>query len=275
VISGLTGWLAGPGAVREVRPEFRTFATWCRRIRPAARAFTAFQARGFRADPDGTVRKEAASTGGDDAEVVADSGVLAMLVASAHAVWDRGGEGTYEHSLAMTQPWGFDLADVEAHVEVWHGSDDHEIHPAMAEAAVRLLPDASLHLVEGRGHLLVFAEWGPILESLVPMSMRWLQGRSTLVQGNIDSAERILDADTADRAPVLEILGHEAGRTERLAASTTSASQNESRCRSSSSEAARMRGRSTSTRDQVPYRATISRAARRLSGGSNVRVATA
>ena len=172
VISGLTGWLAGPGAVREVRPEFRTFATWCRHLRPAARAFTAFQARGFRADPDGTVRKEAGTTGGDDAEVAADAGVLAMLVASAHEVWDRGGAGTYDHSLAVTQPWGFDVADVGTHVEIWHGSDDREIHPAMAAAAVRLLPDASLHLVEGRGHLLVFAEWGPILESLMPSTVR-------------------------------------------------------------------------------------------------------
>ncbi len=96
--SGLAGWLAGPGAVRDVRPEFRTFATWCHRLRPAARAFVAFQARGFRGDPEGTIRKEAATTGGNDDAVAGDSAISAMLVASAHEVWDRGGEGTYEHS---------------------------------------------------------------------------------------------------------------------------------------------------------------------------------
>jgi len=167
VISGLAGWLAGPGALTDVRPEFRTFASWCRHLRPAARAFTAFQARGFRRDPEGTVRKEAATTGGDDPGIIDDERVRAMLVASAHEVWDRGGEGTYEHSIAVTQPWGFSLADVHQHVEVWHGTANHEILPAMAEHAARTLPDARLRLVDGRGHLLAFADWGEVIASIV------------------------------------------------------------------------------------------------------------
>ena len=147
LISGLAGWLTGPGAVREVRPEFRTFATWCRRLRPAARAFVGFQARGFRRDPDGTIRKEATAAGGDDHEVESDEWVHEMLVASAHEVWDRGGEGTYEHSLAVTQPWGFELADIRPHVETWHGRGDREILPAMAERAGASLPDASVQFL--------------------------------------------------------------------------------------------------------------------------------
>lgn len=167
VVSGLAGWLAGPGAVGDVRPEFRTFATWCRHLRPAARTFVALQARGFRRDPEATVRKEAATTGGDDAHVVADPAILAMLVASAHEVWDRGGEGTYEHSLAVTQPWGFRLADVTTRVEIWQGNMDNEIRPAMAEYAARSVARSRQHLIDGRGHLLAFAEWADVLGSLL------------------------------------------------------------------------------------------------------------
>jgi pimeloyl-ACP methyl ester carboxylesterase len=166
LVSGLAGWLAGPGAVDDVRPEFRTFATWCRHLKPAARAFLAMQARGFRRDPLGTIVKEASTTGGDDPAIAAEPAVGAMLVASAHEVWDRGGEGTFEHSVAVTQPWGFTLADVVRHVEIWQGTADNEIKPAMAEYAGRNLPDATVHLVEDRGHLLVFAAWAEILASI-------------------------------------------------------------------------------------------------------------
>ncbi len=168
MISGLAGWLAGPGAVDDVRPEFRTFATWCRRLRPAARAFTAFQARGFRRDPDGTVHREAAETGGDDAAVEAGSSTHAMLVASGHEVWDRGGAGTYDHSLAVTQPWGFPLEDIRTHVEIWQGTADREILAGMADKARAKLSDANLHLREEQGHLLVFKEWAAILATLAP-----------------------------------------------------------------------------------------------------------
>lgn len=88
------------------------------------------------------MRKEAATTGGDDPEIIGGDRVRAMLVASAHEVWDRGGAGTYAHSIAVTQPWGFSLPDIRGHVEIWHGAADHEILPAMADHAARTMPGA-------------------------------------------------------------------------------------------------------------------------------------
>ena len=62
----------------------------------------------------------------------------------------------------LGRPWGFSLSDVRAHVSLWWGENDTVCPPSIAHDYARLLPNTTLHLVEGT-HQLLFARWRDIL----------------------------------------------------------------------------------------------------------------
>lgn len=53
----------------------------------------------------------------------------------------------------VTGRWGFPLARITQPVAVFHGTEDHFVASLHAEALVRSLGNAVLHLVEGQGHM--------------------------------------------------------------------------------------------------------------------------
>lgn len=55
--------------------------------------------------------------------------------------------------LLFTRDWGFRLADVDRHVQWWHGDSDHIVPHAHGEHAVGRLPSADLTTLPGEGHL--------------------------------------------------------------------------------------------------------------------------
>jgi pimeloyl-ACP methyl ester carboxylesterase len=65
----------------------------------------------------------------------------------------------------LGRPWGFGLSDVRAHVDLWWGDGDRVCPPPIARAYAERLPDATLHLVEGGTHQLLFPRWRDILAS--------------------------------------------------------------------------------------------------------------
>jgi pimeloyl-ACP methyl ester carboxylesterase len=71
------------------------------------------------------------------------------------------------HELAyLGRPWGFELADVRAPVTLWWGSRDTVCPPAIADAYLERLPNATLRLVDDT-HQLLFSRWREILEDAV------------------------------------------------------------------------------------------------------------
>lgn len=76
-----------------------------------------------------------------------------------------GPEGPTDEARMICSPWGFEVADVQAHVEWWHGEQDGNVHPAAGRAMTARLPHATAHFVDG-GHALLFERSGPILEGV-------------------------------------------------------------------------------------------------------------
>jgi pimeloyl-ACP methyl ester carboxylesterase len=59
----------------------------------------------------------------------------------------------------------FDIAAVECPVVVVHGSDDTIVNPVNARHTTSLIPQATLRIEEGHGHLSVIASIvGPLME---------------------------------------------------------------------------------------------------------------
>jgi pimeloyl-ACP methyl ester carboxylesterase len=86
--------------------------------------------------------------------------------ASLEAVADgfrQGREGPTDDARLICSPWGFELEDVHASVEWWHGAQDGTVKPEAGEAITSRLPHATMHLVDG-GHTLLFERAQEILQ---------------------------------------------------------------------------------------------------------------
>jgi pimeloyl-ACP methyl ester carboxylesterase len=62
----------------------------------------------------------------------------------------------------LGRPWGFDLGDVRAAVTLWWGERDRVTPPSIGRDYARLLPTATLRLVDDT-HQLLFSRWREIL----------------------------------------------------------------------------------------------------------------
>jgi pimeloyl-ACP methyl ester carboxylesterase len=120
-----------------------------------------------------TADRVAASLGDivSDVDRSAVSGAAATWLAEVFRESGRNGIwGWYDDELALTRPWGFDVADVEAPVAIWQGSQDRMTpyeHGRWLAAHVR---GARAHLLADHGHLsLGVASFGPIVEDLVSL----------------------------------------------------------------------------------------------------------
>lgn len=75
------------------------------------------------------------------------------MVAEFQEALRPGIEGWLDDDLAFSQPWGFDLAEIEIPVAIWQGSDDLMVPFAHGQWLAAHVPGASVHLEEGEGHL--------------------------------------------------------------------------------------------------------------------------
>ncbi|MCG8517979.1 MAG: alpha/beta hydrolase [Pseudomonadales bacterium] len=80
-----------------------------------------------------------------------DPALRAMFEKSFSEGFKQGGEGLIEMVEALWN-WGFTLADVHAHFELFHGDLDNALSPKMGEAIVASMPDANFNLWKNTGH---------------------------------------------------------------------------------------------------------------------------
>ena len=166
LVSALGGWLAGAGHTAQACQEYRTFASLCRLAPPLVKMFLARQRRAVLAGPQAAQARDLATAPPSDQAAAARPGIAAMLAASRAEAWRQGTAGMYDHSRAVTLPWGFTPAEVGVPANIWHGTADPEIFPGMAEHLAQVMPHASLTMLPGEGHLLLFTHWADILHQL-------------------------------------------------------------------------------------------------------------
>lgn len=102
-----------------------------------------------------------------DREALADPRLRSLKIKSAPEAFRQGGRG-YAHEIGMyVRPWDFDVADVKRPVLIWHGEQDAGVPVEMAHRLATRIPDSSLTLYPGEGHLIVPRHWDEILTALL------------------------------------------------------------------------------------------------------------
>lgn len=89
-----------------------------------------------------------------------------MVMATFNEAFRQGPGGVIQDYRLLDSAWGFDLADVIAPVQLWHGDADRVVPFARSEELAGWLPNAVMHRVPGAGHLTIQLEIGAIFDSL-------------------------------------------------------------------------------------------------------------
>lgn len=79
------------------------------------------------------------------------------VIASMSEALRPGVDGWLDDDLAFVHPWGFDLDEISTPTMIWHGTEDLFTPIAHGQWLAAHVPGASAHLLQGQGHLSVWA----------------------------------------------------------------------------------------------------------------------
>jgi pimeloyl-ACP methyl ester carboxylesterase len=80
----------------------------------------------------------------------------------------RGARGVVDDYATLAQPWGFDVEAIRLPVLVWQGDADTMVPAVQSHELVRRLPNATLTVFPGEGHLAPVTHIDEILDALFP-----------------------------------------------------------------------------------------------------------
>lgn len=80
----------------------------------------------------------------------------------------EGGLWLAQELAYLGRPWGFELGEMEAPVTIWYGEHDRVTPVSIAHDFAQRLPNATLRIVEGGTHQVLFSRWREILEDVAP-----------------------------------------------------------------------------------------------------------
>jgi pimeloyl-ACP methyl ester carboxylesterase len=120
--------------------------------------------RRAKADPTGFIPPGLAQV---DRAALEDGESRQRFLNSFVEAYRAGSGGVVDDQLLVTRDWGFDLAEVETSISLWHGTADQTVPPRVAVTVVQTLQHAVLNLQHGEGHVSLLVSHGDrILASL-------------------------------------------------------------------------------------------------------------
>lgn len=102
-----------------------------------------------------------------DRAILAESQVRQAVQATFREALRADSQGAIEDSVHLTRPWGFDLEEIQVPVHIWHGDRDENVPLHHARYAAETIPNATLTVLEGAGHLALMSYGAEIVAALI------------------------------------------------------------------------------------------------------------
>jgi pimeloyl-ACP methyl ester carboxylesterase len=130
------------------------------------RRFFDRMARRVQSDPEGVLDRSIREMPPADRLLMEEPAVRAMVLEATLEAFAQGGVGVASDAIAVARHWGFELAEVETPVLLWHGEDDRTWPPAVGRYLAAGLPRCQATFLPGQGHLAFVTVWRQLLEGL-------------------------------------------------------------------------------------------------------------
>jgi pimeloyl-ACP methyl ester carboxylesterase len=150
----------------------RLSMTLATRARPLALVYWRFARLLARRSPARFLREFEKELSEPDKAVFADSNVREVVLRTAQEAMRGGVAGVVDDSAIQARSWGFDLESIRPAVQVWHGDNDDIVPLHHASYVADKIPNATLTVLEGMGHLAVASRGGEIAAAIANDSSR-------------------------------------------------------------------------------------------------------
>ena len=100
-----------------------------------------------------------------DRTVLTEWGPPDLALSFVREAMRQGTEGCVQDYRIFGAPWGFSLEDIHVPVDIWEGSDDNTGPPGYRAFLKRHIPQATIHVVPGEGHLSLLPHQAPAIFS--------------------------------------------------------------------------------------------------------------
>lgn len=102
-----------------------------------------------------------------DRQIMNHPALLSLMKQMWEEIRQSGSDGYVDEMIALTGSWGFKLDDISVPVDIWWGESDTFTAPLIARKMAEFIPNHSLHIEAGAGHLMLFSHWQAILQQLL------------------------------------------------------------------------------------------------------------
>jgi pimeloyl-ACP methyl ester carboxylesterase len=167
VLVGVVGPFDEPGLTDAMTPRNLQLMKTCRDRAALGRLLLRLMALLARAAPRRFVQQALAALPTPDQAVLVQADRQEMFLDLLRDTQRTGPAGAQHDMALMASPWDFDPAAVRAPVLLWHGAADHNATVAMAQHLDTVIPNSTLTLEDGDGHLSIVTHHArPILGAI-------------------------------------------------------------------------------------------------------------
>jgi pimeloyl-ACP methyl ester carboxylesterase len=103
----------------------------------------------------------------DDKESMLQSGNLDMWFADVREGYKQGWQGVALDDIIIIQDWGFDIADINCRIDIWHGEQDRNVPISSSEYMQERIPNSRATFLPGEEHLFLLSHWATVVQTLV------------------------------------------------------------------------------------------------------------
>lgn len=89
-----------------------------------------------------------------------------MLIADIREGYKQGGDGPARDDIIINNDWKFDPSEIITRFDIWQGDADKNVPLNQGKYQSEVLPNNKLHIIEGKGHMLLLTEWKNVLVEL-------------------------------------------------------------------------------------------------------------
>lgn len=122
--------------------------------------------RQIKKDADAVIDALGDSFADVDEQLLQRPEVRAMLRQDLTEAVRQGTDGWVREGRILARSWGFELAKISTHVDLWHGELDMNAPVTMGRYVADEVPSCTAHIYPDEGHLLMVDYWGEILSTL-------------------------------------------------------------------------------------------------------------
>jgi pimeloyl-ACP methyl ester carboxylesterase len=105
-----------------------------------------------------------------DKKLLEDENLARFFQQDVKEAFIQGVRGPAEEAIILYQDWGFDLGDIRVPVMIIHGEEDKFAPRTFAEYLHRAIPDTSLEIYPGQGHLFLVTAFDDLFKLITNAS---------------------------------------------------------------------------------------------------------